>query len=241
MKTWKKVIIILVSVVLIGTIGCGIYISDYYHATEEAFASIKNSDDSVEAVELDGQQIVFAPENPKAGLIFYPGGKVQYEAYAPLMEALAEKGVLCILLHMPGNLAVLDMDAAEGVQKMYPEVEEWYIGGHSLGGAMAASYVSGHVDEYEGLLLLAAYSAADLSDSGLNVISIYGSEDQVLKMESYEENKENLPEDFVEVVIDGGCHSGFAYYGEQDGDGVPTITQEEQIEETVKMFLANIE
>ena len=237
MKIWKKILIVLAGVVLVGTIGCGIYISDYYHATDEVFESIDNA--AVTLVEVENQQIMYVPENPKSGLIFYPGGKVQYEAYAPLMEALAEKGILCVLLHMPGNLAVLDMDAAEGVQQMYPEVEDWYIGGHSLGGAMAASYVSEHVDKYEGLLLLAAYSTADLSDSGLNVISLYGSEDKVLKMDSYEENKSNLPEDYVEVVIEGGCHSGFAYYGEQDGDGVPTITQDEQIEKTVEVFLEN--
>ena len=240
MKNRKKILIILLSVVLVGTIGCGIYISDYYRAEEKAFEAIFNEDESVIETEIKNEQIIFAPENPKAGFIFYPGGKVQYEAYAPLMEALAKEGILSIVVHMPGNLAVLDMDAAEGVRQMYPEVEDWYIGGHSLGGAMAASYVSEHVDEYEGLLLLAAYSTADLSDSGLNVISLYGSEDKVLKMDSYEENIENLPEDFKEVVIEGGCHAGFAYYGEQDGDGVPEITQDEQIEKTVEVFLESV-
>lgn len=241
MKTWKKIIIIFASVVLIGTIGCGIYISDYYHATDEVFESIENNDDSVKVVEIEGQQIIFAPQNkPKAGLIFYPGGKVQYESYAPLMEAFAKEGILSIVVHMPGNLAVLDIDAAEGIKEQYLDIEKWYIGGHSLGGVMAASYVSEHASEYEGLLLLAAYSTVNLSDSGLNIISLYGSEDKVLKMDSYEENKNNLPEDFVEVVIEGGCHSGFAYYGEQDGDGTPIITQEEQIEKTVEVFLENI-
>ena len=181
MKIWKKILIVIASVVLIGAIGCGIYISDYYHAEDEAFEAICNEDEAVIETEIKNDQIIFAPQNkPKAGLIFYPGGKVQYEAYAPLMEAFAREGILSIVVHMPGNLAVLNMDAAEDVKKMYPEVENWYIGGHSLGGAMAASYVSEHVDEYKGLLLLAAYSTADLSDSGLNVILLYGSEDKVL-------------------------------------------------------------
>ena len=242
-KRKRKIVVSVASTVLIliiiAVVGA-VYVRDYYRTDREAveaFAPIKE----VSVDLLDDNTLVFGPEKATKGFIFYPGGKVEYTAYQPLMAACAQQGILCILVEMPFNLAVLDIHAAEGIQRRYPEVEEWYIGGHSLGGAMAASYVSGHVDEYEVLLLLAAYSAADLSDSGLNVISIYGSEDQVLKMESYEENKENLPEDFVEVVIDGGCHSGFAYYGEQDGDGVPTITQEEQIEETVKMFLANIE
>ena len=240
MKTWKKILVVLASLVLVGAIGCGIYISDYYHATNEAYESIENNDDSVKVVEIDGQQIIFAPENPKAGLIFYPGGKVQYEAYAPLMEAFAKEGILSIVVHMPGNLAVLDIDAAEGIREQYLDIDKWYVGGHSLGGAMAASYVSEHASEYKGLLLLAAYSTADLNNSDLKVFSIYGSEDKVLKADSYEENRGNLPGDFVEVVIEGGCHSGFAYYGEQDGDGTPMITQDEQIKKTVDVFLKNV-
>ena len=131
----------------------------------------------------------------------------------------------------------MDMDAAEGIKEQYLDIEKWYMGGHSLGGAMAASYVSEHTDEYEGLLLLAAYSTADLSDSDLNVISIYGSEDKVLKMDSYQENLENLPDNYVEEVIEGGCHAYFGYYGEQDGDGTAAITREEQIQKTVEVFM----
>lgn len=235
----KFIRVILVIFVLCG-VGCGAYLSDYYHAEERAFESINNVD-SATMVEVKDEQIIYVPEDPKAGLIFYPGGKVQYESYAPLMEAFAERGVLCVLLHMPGNLAVLDVNAADGIQDLYPEVKNWYIGGHSLGGAMAASYVSEHIDEYKALLLLAAYSTVDLSESGLRTVSVYGSEDRVLKMESYEENRDNFPKDSVEFIIEGGCHSGFAYYGEQDGDGVPTITQDKQIEKTVEIFLENIE
>ena len=235
----KKIIQVLLVVLGLCGIGCGAYLADYYHAEDKAFKSIDNVN-SVTLVEVEDSQIMYVPENAKTGLIFYPGGKVEYESYAPLMKALAEEGILCVLLHMPGNLAVLDVDAADGVQQMYPEVKAWYIGGHSLGGAMAASYVGEHIGDYEGLLLLAAYSTADLSDSDLNVVSLYGSEDKVLKMETYEENKSNLPEDFVEFVIEGGCHSGFAYYGEQDGDGIPTISQKEQIAKIVEIFVESL-
>ena len=81
---------------------------------------------------------VFAPESPTAGLIFYPGGKVENTAYAPLLHDLAEGGILCVLVKMPCNLAVLGMNAADGIPECFPEVTDWYIGGHSLGGAMAA-------------------------------------------------------------------------------------------------------
>jgi pimeloyl-ACP methyl ester carboxylesterase len=103
------------------------------------------------------------------------------------------------------------------------------MGGHSLGGAMAASYVSKNEDDFRGLVLLAAYSTADLSDSDLHVISLYGSEDGVLNMEKYEKYRSNLPEDTAEDIIDGGCHAYFGMYGEQRGDGEAKITNEEQI------------
>jgi pimeloyl-ACP methyl ester carboxylesterase len=103
------------------------------------------------------------------------------------------------------------------------------MGGHSLGGSMAASYVSKHTEDFVGLVLLGSYSTADLAGSGLKVLSVYGSEDQVMNREKYEKYRSNLPEDFVERVIDGGCHAYFGMYGAQKGDGIPTISNETQI------------
>ena len=121
-----------------------------------------------------------------------------------------------------------------GIQEQFPEIGRWYIGGHSLGGAMAASYATSHAGELDGLVLLAAYSTQNLSNSGLAVLSVYGSEDGVLDMEKYEQYRSNLPADTVEVVIDGGCHAGFGRYGAQDGDGTPTISSNEQIARTAE-------
>jgi hypothetical protein len=240
----KRNILGAVTVILlaIGT-GTGAYLGNYYRADEQALEIVMQTrsslSENVTVVNQKDNRICFEPENPQSGLIFYPGGKVQYEAYAPLMEKLAENGILCVLVHMPGNLAVLDINAADGIREMYPEIKTWYIGGHSLGGAMAASYAAKHSNDFSGLILLAAYSTADLSDSGLSVISIYGNMDGVLDREKYEKYLPNLPEKAKEVVIEGGCHSYFGNYGIQEGDGTPTITREEQIEETVEAILKN--
>ena len=223
MKFQKRKLFLIPLVLLAAiAIGCGFYLGDYYRAEAEAIAL------------TDGGvgNLVWTPENPSAGLIFYPGGKVDQAAYAPLMEALSDRGILCVVTEMPFHLAVLDIDAAAGIQSEYPDVERWYLGGHSLGGSMAAAYLDQCEENYEGLILLASYSTADLSASGLEVLSIYGSEDQVLDRENYEEYRRNLPEDFRELVIDGGCHAGFGLYGPQEGDGAPAITAEEQIEIT---------
>ena len=215
---------------------CRAYAADFYHADDTVVAAM-NSDADV-TVEQKGNTLAFVPRDTETGLIFYPGGKVEYTAYAPLMRALADNGVLGVLVRMPLNLAVLNMNAANSIPEQYPQIKHWYIGGHSLGGSMAASHAAKNTSAYEGLVLLASYSTADLSTSGLPVISIYGSEDGVLNMEKYAEYKRNLPAAFEEHIIEGGCHAGFGSYGPQDGDGVPTITSEAQMAKTVQLLTA---
>ena len=223
----------IVGIILALVIACAIYLGDYYRADMEKIENF--TEQSVIEIQTDENgYLIFEPEQIENGLIFYPGGKVEHTAYIPLMEALASEGTLCILVKMPFRLAVFDSNAADGLQENYPEVESWYLGGHSLGGSMAASYLSKHAESFDGLILLGSYSTADLSDLDVKVLSIYGSEDWVLNNENYDKNKENLPDDFKEVIIDGGCHAYFGMYGAQDGDGVPAITNEEQILRTVE-------
>lgn len=232
----KKLLISLISVFVVVTVVvafCGVYVSDYYRAETEAFANVSAYKNVTRKINEDGN-VVYEPDNPIAGLIFYPGGKVEYTAYEPLMASCAEKGILCVLVEMPFNLAVFDVKAADGIQEKYPEIENWYIGGHSLGGSMAAAYLGENEDDFEGLVLLGSYSTEDLSDTDLKVLSVYGSEDKVLNREKYDENKTNLPDDFTEIVIEGGCHAYFGMYGNQEGDGTPTITAREQIEITAE-------
>lgn len=214
---------------LVSCISFAVYVGDYYH-TDEAAVQAMVPHDSLSISRTGGDTIVFAPDESKVELIFYPGGKVEYTAYAPLVRACAEQGILCVLLlKMPCNLAVLDVNAADGIAGQYPEISPLYIGGCPLGGAMAAAYAAAHGDAFDGLILLAAYSTSDLRDTGLEVLSIYGTEDKVLDLEKYEKYRENLPAGAIETVIDGGCHSGFGCYGPQEGDGTPMISSEEQI------------
>ena len=232
-KRKRKIFIIVTSIVLIIAVlvgVCAIYLGDYYQADDEAIGAFLPQGSTWK--EEPSGNIVFEPDGATAGLIFYPGGKVEHSAYIPLMQACAQNGILCIIAEMPFHLAVFDINAADGIQKEYPQIEKWYIGGHSLGGSMAASYLEKHTDAYEGLILLGAYSTADLSDAELDVLSIYGSEDQVLNREKYNDNIRHLPKDFKEIVLEGGCHAYFGMYGAQDGDGTPSMTNSEQILQT---------
>ena len=232
-KPKAKKILWLGLVFAILVVACGLYLGDYYRADPEAIAAFAPAQEITEAA-LDDGTLVFAPERAETGLIFYPGGKVEHTAYIPLMRACASEGILCILVKMPFRLAVLDVNAAEGIQEQYPEIEHWYMAGHSLGGSMAASYLERHPEDFAGLILLGSYSTANLSETNLEVLSVYGSEDQVLNRDKYAENRANLPDNTTEIIIEGGCHAYFGMYGHQSGDGVPAVTNKEQIDFTVE-------
>ena len=215
-----------------------VYVSIYYHADESGREAMRS--DSAVTVSEENGRIVFSPQKAEYGLIFYPGGKVEAEAYAPLMHELARENVLCILVKMPFNLAVFNIDGADGIQSSYPEISHWFIGGHSLGGSMAAVYAEKHENSFDGLILLASYSTSDLRGTSLKVLSVYGSEDRVLNRDKYKANLSNLPDSTREYVIYGGCHAYFGSYGRQSGDGEPTITPDEQRRLTIKWLINQI-
>ena len=224
---FSKIIAISIAILLTVVITCGVYLGNYYHAdinTVSTFATVNSITKTT-----NKNFVAFEPQNPKAGLIFYPGGKVEHIAYEPLMKACADRGIFCALVEMPFNLAVFNINAADGIKEKYPEIKNWYMGGHSLGGSMAAAYLEKNIENFDGLILLGSYSTADLSHSDLKVLSLFGSEDWVLNIEKYSENRANLPEEYTEKTIWGGCHAYFGTYGAQDGDGTPTISNQEQI------------
>lgn len=229
----KRIIIPLCIVILLGVL-CIWYVNDYYHS-DASVETYLQGNDTVTVTEIkDG--LFLDGVGMDTALIFYPGAKVEYTAYVPLFFELAEQGVDCFLIEMPCNLAILGQNKAAGILGEY-DYNQWYMAGHSLGGAMAATFTSAHLDEVDALILLAAYPTKSLEQEGFTVISLYGSEDEVLNMEKLEEGRDFMPEDYTEVCIDGGNHAWFGNYGEQEGDGAATISREEQQAQTVDAIL----
>ncbi len=223
------------TVILLAGVFSLAYLGSYSHASDsEVNAYLESA--NIEIKKLDKKTTAFIPSETKAGFIFYPGGKVEVDAYYPLMAECAENDILAVACQMPFNLAVFDINAADGIKECFAEIESWYIGGHSLGGSMAASYLVKHRSEFEGLILLGSYSTVDFSNSDISVLSIYGENDGVMNRDKYEENKENLPSDTTEYIIEGGNHAGFGMYGHQIGDKEADVTSAEQIAETVKQI-----
>lgn len=224
-KSKKKIIIALALTATILFVLFGafyIYTLDYYRADEQATEIIADA-------KIVGKMTVFNPEDDaaKTGLIFYPGGKVEASAYAPLLKAISDEGIKCILIEMPFNLAVFGIDSADMVYEMFPEVEKWYLGGHSLGGAMASSYVNKNSDKLNGLILLGAYP---VNDSKIPTLAIYGTEDNGLDITKLQDVDNKLE-------LSGGNHSYFGNYGEQKGDGRASISREKQQELTVAAII----
>ncbi len=206
---------------------CLVFLLDCYHADMDSIEAFTT--DRELSYKTDGIYTVFEPENAIAGLIFYPGAKVEHEAYLPLMEACASEGILCVLVEMPLYFPLIHPNAADGIQAQYPDIKNWYIGGHSLGGYSATNYLSKHHEEYAGLILLASYPAVDLSGTALDVLSIYGSNDTIMNRQRYEDGLSKLPAHYEELVIEGGCHAFFGMYDGQDASEAIGITNEEQI------------
>ena len=240
MTTKKKVIIITSSI--LGTIALlagtfFIYTGIYYHA-DDARIDTYIKDKDMDLREIGHKKMEFVPRHPTStGIIFYPGAKVEYTAYRPLMASLADQGYTCVLAGMPFNLAFFGADKADGISERYPNIRYWYMMGHSVGGVVASQYITKHLGDYDGLIMLGAYPDRDLSESSLSYLSIYGSEDRVLNTSKYNDAKSKWPSNNKEYVINGGCHAGFAMYGTQKGDGTPSITTEEQIDITTSVIV----
>lgn len=207
--------------------------------------------DNYPAVEETTKYIHFG-NSPQKGLIFYPGGLVDPFSYVDFLSKLSSDRKVFIA-KVPYNLSILDIDLAEGIRSEYDEIEEWSIMGHSLGGAVACFELGKNLDEYENLILLAAYpsESTDLSDFSGRVVSFVGSEDEVIDMEKLENSKSQFSGNEVILDIDsvvleesgtyyyeisGGNHSYFGNYGMQNGDGIASITRSEQQNEVLKIF-----
>lgn len=189
--------------------------------------------------------LVFSPREstPTTGFIFYPGGRVLADAYAPLGQMIADEGYLVVFVPMPLNLAVFNVDGADAVMEAYPEINHWVIGGHSLGGAMAARYAYTHPDAVDGVVLMAAFPETQLDFNGrdLAVASIYGSVDGLATVEEVEASKSLLPEGAIFILIEGGNHAQFGWYGAQAGDNDATISRNEQYAQIVTGTLGVLE
>lgn len=216
---WLGFALVVVSAVTVG------YFGSPYHGTPESIAAVE--DDPRVSVDRtdDGYVLQPAGTEPEAGVVFYPGGRIDPDAYVGSLAALPrEANVTVVVPKQPLNLAVVDYGlaqngvgshAAKSAMTKHPRIDEWYVGGHSLGGAMACRYAAAN-DDVEGLLLYASYCDVDISERDLAVVSVTGSADGVLDRQADERNQGNLPPSTRFAELDGVNHTQFGSYTGQD-------------------------
>ncbi len=235
-KIVRTVLAIVGVVLLVGTAVFLIWASNPLGPMPEAEAALLS--DETMTVSLE-PWLTFAPADTAVdtGLILYPGGRVDYRSYAPTARAIAAEGYLVVIPAMPLSLAVFNPGAAADIIAARDEVATWVIGGHSLGGAMAANYIFNNPEDADGLVLWASYPAENDSLAlwrDLPVLSVYGTNDGV----SNETWDSRLPPETQWLAIEGGNHAQFGWYGRQSGDGEATINREQQQEHVIQGTVA---
>ena len=242
-RTLRIIGIVVLLIIVVAGVGLALWLRPY--PPDAAAQAAMQSSDAVTVTTSD-DIISFIPKTTaKAGFIFYPGGLVAPEAYAVKMHAIAEQGYAVFIPKMPLNLAVLGSSRAEDVISKHPEISVWALGGHSLGGAMACSYlVSKPSAPIHTLIFYAAYcdksfSLANRSD--VQVTSISGSNDGLASPAKVAETKTYEPASTTYVIIEGGNHAEFGNYGAQQGDGTATITSEQATTQIVDATVAALD
>jgi hypothetical protein len=240
-RRYKVVLGILLSLLIV-FVGFVVWAETPPMPMAEAFEALK-SDLSVTV--STGSWLVFNPVSTKAttGFIIYPGGRVDFRSYAPHAHAIAAQGYLVVIPKMPLNLAVFGVNIASDVIRSYPQITSWAIGGHSLGGTMAAQFAFENPAKIKGLVLWAAYPASgtDLSKSNLLVTTIHGSNDGLVSTTQIDDSLKLLPPLTLRIEIEGGNHAQFGWYGNQAGDNSSTISRELQQEQTVTATVSLLE
>lgn len=242
-KIRKKRIITLLTVLILFVIGFFIWLSNGYSLQEDDMKYLQ-SNSKVE-VTVEGEYTYFTPKNVSEtkGFIFYPGERVDSSSYAKLCNNIASYGYKVVAVDMPFNYANFGKDKATKVIEDNPEITKWVIGGDSLGGTVACEYAVNNKN-VEGIVLISSYPRYNISELGFDVLSIWGSKDNVVDYEELINSKEQLPKDTKYVEIEGANHSQFANYGMYAGDEEALISSDEQMDITVRNivnFLYNIQ
>ncbi len=238
----KKVLIGFVILLVLAAGGFVFWASSSQGPSQEALLAMKGGEGV--AIESYADWTVFRPQDaqPEVGLIFYPGGRVDYRSYAPLLSMVARRGYEVVLVPMPLNLAVFGVEKAQQVITAFPQVKAWAIGGHSLGGSMAAQFAINHPGATQGLVFWAAYPPSSMAERGdLRITLISASRDGLSTPEKIEASRQLLPPTTDFVVISGGNHAQFGSYGDQPGDNPATIAPVSQWQQVVDATVSLLE
>lgn len=188
--------------------------------------------------------LTFSPafSQTDVGLIFYPGGRINPQGYSSLLRPIAEKGILVVVPEMPLNMAAFNPNVADKIMSENPQIRQWFIAGHSVGGTMAAQYAINNPEHIEGVIVWASYPAKSdkLKETTIPILTIFGSEDPRVNDESLQIREEIYPDHAEFIRINGGDHHQFGAYEITPAEYYASISPEEQHNQIIDATLTFI-
>ena len=171
--------------------------------------------------------ILFTPadEPTSQGLVFYPGAKVDPYSYLPTFHELVAEGLTVVIVEPLFNMALFDTTALSDITGVAPDVSQWFVGGHSLGGVKAC--MAAQDPAIDGLVTMASFCASDLSARDIPALQLLGDRDGLIDLNAVDEASPLLPERTETTTIAGANHASFGAYGPQAGDGIATTPRED--------------
>ncbi|EWS99875.1 hypothetical protein N865_20100 [Intrasporangium oryzae NRRL B-24470] len=221
-RTLGRILVALATVVVLGAL----FWLRPFAASDDAVAAMAGGDGV--RVTDSATRIEIAPTSgePRTGLVFQPGARVDPRAYVRMLSGVSRAGTLVVIVKQPYQIGFLAIGAPGGIIAAHPEVKAWSVGGHSLGGVAASSYAADHPTQVHGILFWASYPLGSLADrTDLHVASVSGTKDGLATPADIAASKPNLPPTSVFTPVEGAVHAFFGDYGEQPGDGTPTVTR----------------
>ena len=235
----RRLLLAVLVVVFLGTLLWGFRWATFARPPLAEAVEALESDELVNVIQYPWLTLIPLSDPSKTGFIFYPGGRIDPQSYASLMHVIASEGYLVVVPEMPINMAVFNPNIADEITAYYPEIQNWVIGGHSVGGTMAAQYTGNHPEIIDGLVIWASYPAdsTDISDLHIPVVSMYGSREIRVNDVSVGERKHLLPEDTLYIRIEGGDHHQFGSYEINLEDHLATTSRASQHEQIIQSTL----
>ncbi len=179
--------------------------------------------------------------DPQEGLIIYQGAFADAKAYIAPYSNLTYSGVAVFIVKSPLGFALFNVSGANQIIKDYPNINKWYVAGHSLGGVAACEYAKSNTNKINGLILLGSFCNGNASELNTKVLSISASKDGLSTTEKINNSRTKLPKDTKFVIIQGGNHSQFGDFEKlQPGDNVAEISANQatsQINDAIINFI----
>lgn len=240
MNRTKAILLGIVGALLVVVLGFVVWTQIVMQGTRDIALDVWN-DPAVRVTDV-GDAVLLEPTDAAdvapngTGLVFIPGAKVDPYAYLYKLAGVVEEAGVTVVITKPTlNLAFFDQRPLSTFTAAAPDVDTWFVGGHSLGGVRACQLADDPA--VSGLVLFGSYCANDLSASSLQVLSLAGSDDGLSTPDKVADARVRLPEDATMVEIEGANHASFGDYGVQPGDGTATISTEEARSEITRALV----